>query len=215
MSRFVFFLSSLCILAGVILYHQTQVQECLLLSMAGWVIAWAIIDDNLLRQRWRWPLPTRDPLPTDVGAFGALRKHEVHTGVDLYAPVGTPVRAVADGYVLLVTPFTGDNAGSPWWNTTQAVLVAHNDGVVVYGEIEPCVQEDRRVSRGQIIGTVMRVRKQREPSSMLHLELWSSLDKAIYNYTGARALIASDWLPGEKRPKGLLDPTPYLKRAEG
>ena len=56
-----------------------------------------------------WSIP-RYPHP---GAFGGPRTHDLHTGVDLYVPEGTPVYAMADGTVMDVSLFTGPNANPP------------------------------------------------------------------------------------------------------
>jgi len=40
------------------------------------------------------------PVLQHHGAFGARRKFNVHSGIDLYAPVGEPVYAVEDGTVV-------------------------------------------------------------------------------------------------------------------
>ncbi len=116
-------------------------------------------------------------LPPAEGMFGAQRKHDVHTGIDLYAPVGTEVMAIYDGEVIGVENFTGPEVGSPWWNTTQAVYIVHPvnrvaEVVVVYGEISPIVKVGQRVLSGQVIGHVQQVLKKDKgkPMSMLHLE---------------------------------------------
>lgn len=63
---------------------------------------------------WRWPLdPLREhPLPRapHAGAFGATRRHDVHTGIDLYADEGDAVVAVEDGVVVALEDFTGPGA---------------------------------------------------------------------------------------------------------
>lgn len=172
-----------------------------------------------LHPLWLWPLPgAKRALSKDDGAFGFRRKHEVHTGVDLYCSEGQEVCAVADGRVLLETEFTGDRAGSPWWNPTRAVLIEHDGRVVVYGEIEPVPGCCRGVlvRRGDPIGKVLRVRKEDcgKPTTMLHLELWESVEAVVARYTGDNARVANDWPLDGKRPKGLLDPTSWLKDAE-
>jgi hypothetical protein len=47
------------------------------------------------------------PAHPHPGAFAARRRHDVHTGVDLYCSEGEPVLAVEDGDVVNVEPFTG------------------------------------------------------------------------------------------------------------
>lgn len=171
---------------------------------------------------WRIPIPrmlvptanrdlvvashqTQLPLAPHPGAFGVERKHHTHEGVDLYAPVGTPVFAVEDGVVVAVIPFTGTRAEPPtdeFWFDTDAVLVEGPSGVVVYGEITPWVVEGQPVDCDTQLGTVLRVLKKDKgfPTSMLHLELHT---------TGTRC--ALDW--HDERPSTLLDPTPFLLEA--
>lgn len=144
------------------------------------------------------------PLAPHPGAFGVRRKHHTHEGVDLYAPVGTAVLAVEAGTVVRVAPFTGPAAGLAHWHDTQAVFVEGDSGVVVYGEISPCVEEGAKVSPGQEVGFVVRVllNDKGRPMSMLHLELHTA---------GSR--IAPEWLEHDNRPEVLRDPTPFLVAA--
>lgn len=109
------------------------------------------------------------------GLFGAKRKHDVHTGVDLYANVGDDVYAIEDGCVIRVDKFTGPEVFLPWWNTTYYVGISTRLGYIVYGEIEPSVKIGQFVKAGDKIGTVMQVLKKDKglPMSMLHLELYS------------------------------------------
>lgn len=169
---------------------------------------------------WHHPLPLR-LIPTNDGdsfrkmpgdatalpvaphpaAFGVKRKHHTHEGVDLYVPVNTPVMAVEDGIVVSVAPFTGPQAGLPWWLDTSAVFVEGATGVVVYGEIEPCVKVGDELIAGQILGKVLRVlaKDKGRPTAMLHLELHKH---------GSRA--APEWLDHDAKPDVLCDPTPHL-----
>ncbi len=160
---------------------------------------------------WRWPLPgtgTGVPRPPHPGAFGAWRRHDRHTGVDLYALEGTSVVAVEDGTVVGVEMFTGPEAGSPWWRPTWAVLVEGVSGVVVYGEIVTPVQMQTSVKVGDPMGYVARVLKGESRAdipghmpSMLHIELYRP---------GTRATVM--WQLGDPQPESLLDPTPLLWR---
>lgn len=138
------------------------------------------------------------PTGIHVGAFGVVRKNHTHEGIDLYAPQGTSVTAVEDGVVVVVEPFTGPEAGSPWWMDTQCVMVEGPSGVVVYGEISATVLVGDRVVAGDCIGMVSRVlpKNKGRPQDMLHLEL---------HRHGTRT--CPEWV-GE-RPITLLDPTPY------
>lgn len=144
------------------------------------------------------------PIAPHPGAFGVQRRFERHTGVDLYAPVGTPVTAVEDGTVVGIEWFTGPNSDppSPWWNPTMAVLVAGRSGVVLYGEIEVdhAVEVGCDVRAGDTVGRVVRVLRHDKgyPTSMLHLEL----------HQAGTTASSHPWT--DVRPPTLLDPTPYL-----
>ena len=147
------------------------------------------------------------PLPPHPGAFAVMRKHHVHEGVDIYCPEKTAVRAVEDGIVRLVTPFTGEAAGSPWWLPTQAVFVEGASGLVVYGEVTTGCRAGQQVRRGEAIAAVRRVLRHDKglPTCMLHLELRDPAHR--------EALQLFDWALGAPRPPWLLDPTPFLEGA--
>lgn len=173
-------------------------------------------------RNYLWPLPEHEvEIPCDIlhpGSFGARRKHDVHTGIDLYAPFGQPVIAIEDGIVVAIEPlFTGgedtpkDSEGSPIWLPTSAVLVEGASGVIAYGEIEPDVSIRTGVSltQGDLIGTVLQVLKPKKDGvlyknpanspTMLHLELYTH---------GSRKTVY--WHLKESQPETLLDPTPLL-----
>ena len=138
-------------------------------------------------------------------AFGKVRIEDIHTGVDLYAPEGTPVYAVEDGIVVAVEDFTGVETSGPdeKYLYTQAALVKGGSGVIVYGEIIPSVKEGQEVKEGDIIGRVTSVLPESYdgPSSMLHFELYDTSAKAT-----------AWWMKGERRPEKLLDPTRLLRK---
>lgn len=142
------------------------------------------------------------PLPPHPGAFGVVRQHHRHEGVDLYAPADTPVAAVEDGVVVAVLDFTGEKAGSPWWHDTQAVMVKGASGVVLYGEISTDLDCGDALQAGELIGYIKPVLKQDKgrPMSMLHLELYTN-----------DAREAVEWpVTQDTKPETLCDPTPYL-----
>lgn len=147
------------------------------------------------------PWETTLPLAPHPGAFGVVRKHHTHEGVDLYAPAGTPVRTVEAGVVVRVEDFTGPKAGTPWWHDTQAVFVEGTSGVVVYGELVAQVREGQVLGAGELVGhlTPVLTTPKGRPDCMLHLELHAS---------GTRQ--APGWDHGQARPATLRDPTPYL-----
>jgi hypothetical protein len=140
--------------------------------------------------------------PSPHGEFGAVRKHDIHTGVDLYCEPGSPVYAIEDGVVVAIEDFTGPEAGSPWWHSTKAVLVEGTSGVICYGEISPSIELHARVATGDVVGKVLTVLKNDKglPMSMLHVELYR-----------ARTTKTVWWKLNEPRPEELLDITSLLK----
>ena len=155
---------------------------------------------------WKGNIPTgKHP-----GAFGATRKHDVHTGVDLYVPDNELVIAIESGIVVAIEDFTGPKANTPWWNDTKAVLIEGESGVVCYGEILPMgIYTGEMVCRGQCIGFVKnvlpatKIRKDIVGHSnyMLHFELYK---------TGTRETVF--WNLNQDKPEELLDPTNLLTK---
>ena len=157
-------------------------------------------------------------LPTfsEPGAFGALRKHDRHEGVDIYCVEGASVFAVEDGEVVDSYQYTGEAAACGWWKDTWCIKVKGRSGVVTYGELKmpdeahvdgvvyPAI--GTKVKSGDfigIVGTVLKDGKLRldirnHNTSMLHLEL----RKENCRIDG--------WKIGEDRDTRLLDPSPYL-----
>jgi murein DD-endopeptidase MepM/ murein hydrolase activator NlpD len=154
---------------------------------------------------WIWPLFEGPRVWPDVpGQFGAIRKHDIHTGIDLYTYSGMPVMAVEPGVVVAIEDFTGPKAGSPWWLDTESVLVEGPSGVIVYGEL--ATPKDLRVGQSVFPGTclgcvkpVLRKDKGR-PRHMLHFELLVS-----------RSRVSVIWELGTPQPESLLDPTARLR----
>jgi murein DD-endopeptidase MepM/ murein hydrolase activator NlpD len=176
---------------------------------------------------WSFPLRKCDwdlelPQGDHPGAFGAVRKFDIHTGVDLYCDEGTPVYAVEDGEVIAIEEFTGPNAESPWWHETLAVLVKGESGVVGYGEVSigfvptienpPFIKVGELVKRGDLIGWTKQVLKKDKgkPMCMLHLELYlpKTTETVWWRKEGEKA----NWWKDTK-PPCLLDPTEKLLAA--
>lgn len=162
----------------------------------------------------------REYLPrfNEPGAFGAIRKFDIHEGVDIYTYSGANVHAVEDGIVTAVYEFTGKNAQCDWWNDTWCIKVKGKSGVVTYGEIARPRKEltastsgiiigRTKVKAGDIIGHVTPVLKpekyrpdiRNHSTAMLHIEL----RKETCHLDG--------WKLDSQRDSRLLDPTPYLK----
>lgn len=154
-----------------------------------------------------WPLLNslpEVPVGEHAGAFGAIRKYDIHTGVDLYCEPGTEVVAVESGEVVNVEIFTGPKANSPWWNETYAVWVYNSlmDRTIVYGEVIP--EENiigSHINSGSKIGRVRTVLKKDKglPMTMLHFEMYSGVPKET-----------CWWKLNEPKPEQLLDPTQLL-----
>ncbi len=155
-----------------------------------------------------WPVPQayskRIPLRMDA-SFGAPRKYKngwgKHTGVDIYAPLGSKILAIENGKIVHVSEFTGPPS-SPQWRKTYYVMVEQKNGqVAVYGEVrKPRWKEGQCIKSGQIVGYIARViRNDRgKYSSMLHFELHKK---------GSRS--AEDWY--KKKPSKTINPTLYLR----
>jgi phosphopantothenoylcysteine decarboxylase len=148
-------------------------------------IDWIVesVKDSL---QWSLPIAPEEfsgfPDSGHPGAFATQRKHEKHTGVDLYCADGTRVIAVESGRLVGIEHFTGEWDNTPWWNNTDCILIEGATGVVCYGEIEvsPFVQVGSKIEKGQFIGNVKRVLKEGKErtdipghsTSMLHMELY-------------------------------------------
>ncbi|WP_194793161.1 M23 family metallopeptidase [Raineyella fluvialis] len=78
------------------------------------------------------------------GAVGIWATY--HTGQDFVAPIGTPIRAAADGVVL--SPIAGAWAGTH-------VIIAHSDGSTLYAHmLATTVTPGQTVHAGDVIGFV-------------------------------------------------------------
>ena len=131
--------------------------------------------------------------------FGARRSKgkRKHAGCDLYAPVGTPIFAVADGVVLDFYEF---------YLESWALEVDHGDFVVRYGEVKKTlpagVKKGAKVFAGQHIANVGVL--QGLKLSMLHFEMYAGTAKGALTQKGN---------PPYQRRSDLMDPTPYLDSA--
>jgi murein DD-endopeptidase MepM/ murein hydrolase activator NlpD len=150
----------------------------------------------------RSPLKIPVHKPPAEGQFGAVRKHDTHTGVDLYAEVGTKVYAMESGTVVASMPFTGIAAESPWWLDTNCVMIEGASGVILCGEIETELKAGDFVFEGDLVGTILRVIKKDKgkPLAMLHLELYTP---------GTKEPVW--WKLDEPKPENLVDPTPLVE----
>jgi hypothetical protein len=164
--------------------------------------------------RWRPPIQAIPfvgiPVGMHPGAFGAIRKHDRHCGVDLYCVEGATVHAVESGVVVSIENFTGKVAGCPWWLDTKAVKVEGASGVVCYGEISPMehIEVGSFIFKDMILGNVIPVLPPEKlrpyvpghSCSMLHLQL----------YKHGTTHKDHDWECNGIMPENIIDPTPYL-----
>lgn len=154
-----------------------------------------------------YQLPEKD----SPGSFGAIRKHDIHTGVDLYTNENEPVYAIESGIVVKIDVFTGPKLGHFWWNETFAVMIEGKSGIINYGEINPCVKCNQNVKEGDLLGFVMAVLPQGKERldirghsrSMLHIELYKH---------GTRDFV--EWSLNEPQPNCLLDPSLLLNEKQ-
>ena len=156
---------------------------------------------------------SRLPDYDEPGAFGAVRKFDIHEGVDIYCEKHADVYAMEDGEVVASYHYTGAKAKCDWWNDTWCIKIKGKSGVITYGELEmpehnvelPSV--GTFVKAGDFIGVVGQVLKDGKKRNdirnhnvcMLHVELRTE------------NCHIDGWKLGEDRDKKLLDPTPYLK----
>ena len=109
-------------------------------------------------------IPARPPLAGSswvrTSAFGPRRSlftHELepHAGLDLAAPVGTPILAPAAGRVSFAGPVEADRR-SDWWRMGRMVVVRHGDRfLTLYGHCERLlVRAGQRGAAGDPLATV-------------------------------------------------------------
>ena len=129
--------------------------------------------------------------------WGAVRKHDTHTGVDLFCPEGEPVYAFEDGEITDIAPFTGASIGMPWWAETECMAVEGKSGVILYGEIipNPDFRIGDKIKEGALIGNVKTVllKDKGKPRTMLHIEWYEMGYRG--NWDG--------WWPDSGKPKDL------------
>jgi murein DD-endopeptidase MepM/ murein hydrolase activator NlpD len=141
-----------------------------------------------------------DSYKTSPRNFGSGRSGgRRHAGCDLYAPVGTSIRAMAQGTVL-VAPYE-------FYGGTYAFEVDHGTFVARYGEVKKPAKDalavGTSVSPGQVIAAVGKLNNYHK--SMLHLELYAG------TATGG---LTDRGNPPYQRRADLFDPTTWLDAAK-
>lgn len=157
-------------------------------------------------KNYLYPLPINATADYKSGmrSFGSNRSSgkRKHAGADLYAPTGTTVRAMESGIVL--------SSGS-FYASTDFVTIKHQNHIIRYGELAPGsirVKAEDKVTRGQPIGAVGKLKGINVPSDMLHLEMYSNTsDTSNLTIKGAAG--------GKfKRRSDLINPNPFLDNAD-
>jgi murein DD-endopeptidase MepM/ murein hydrolase activator NlpD len=114
-------------------------------------------------ERFSWPLCGPAPKAYGPGINPFTGRKAFHSGVDLDAPTGTPVRASAPGFVVAA------EVRGPYGNMIE---IAHRPGYRTrYGHLAAFrVNPGERVGRGQVIGNVGSTGRSKGPH--LHFEIW-------------------------------------------
>jgi len=178
--------------------HKTNEEKTPKVVMRPNVSAGAALRDKML-----FPLTFRPPQSYKQGMrkFGWPRQggKRKHAGCDLYAPVGTSIRAMDKGTVVQVSSF---------YLGTDVIVIDHGGFILRYGELMPgshLVKAGDPVSRGQVISKVGKL--QGINMSMLHIEAYSSSGDVRKN-----PLTVKGHAPYMRR-SDLIDITPTLDSA--
>jgi murein DD-endopeptidase MepM/ murein hydrolase activator NlpD len=109
----------------------------------------------------QWPIP---PNPPKTGV--SQKFHPGHTGIDIYAPQGTPIKAAGSGTIKMAEKYPDGFSGYGW-----IVIVDHGDGISTWyahcGSF--AVKEGDKVRTGDTLGTVGMTGRTTGPH--LHFEL--------------------------------------------
>jgi murein DD-endopeptidase MepM/ murein hydrolase activator NlpD len=146
--------------------------------------------------------PLRDEFVL-VSSFGRrrspfTRELEFHEGVDLAAPLETPVYATADGVVAFAGQFPV-RPGSAWWRYGNLVMVKNGESfVTVYGHNSQILAKaGQRIQRGDRLATVGS--SGRTTSPHLHYEVRRKGADGIYRPVDPLIYILDRHWPNEDR----------------
>jgi len=138
-----------------------------------------------------------------VSGFGRRRspfthEFERHTGLDLAAPVGTPVFAPADGVVAFAGQYPVGRT-SDWWRYGNLVILEDGDGfVTLYGHAERVeVRQGQRVRRGDLLATVGKTGWSMSPH--LHYEVRRKGTDGLYRPVDPLIYILDHRWPNEEQ----------------
>lgn len=150
-----------------------------------------------VRANGTWTAPMAKGTYVVTSAYGN-RRHPIlggwrfHSGIDLGAPVGTPVRSASSGEVVAVQP----EASSGGWG--NVIVIRHGDYFTLYAHLSrfaPGIQKGAHVRTGQWIGDVGETG--RVKGAHLHFNVCTGLQPC---------------LDTAKDGKGTLDPAAFLKK---
>lgn len=113
---------------------------------AQWVQA-EHVDFEYNEEGFAWPIPGYTRLSSDFGTVRIIfGKKDVHRGMDIPAPAGTPIYAAADGMV----------STNNHWSYGTSVKISHGSGLAtIYGHMSKrVVNSGEAVVQGQLIGYV-------------------------------------------------------------
>jgi murein DD-endopeptidase MepM/ murein hydrolase activator NlpD len=165
--------------------------------------------------------PSVSPLESNrfvlTSAFGSrrspfTRQMDFHTGLDLAAARGTPVRAPADGVVAFAGRYQL-RLGIAWWRYGNLVSVRHGDEfVTLFGHLEEIeVRNGQRVKRGDLLGTVGDTGWSTNPH--LHFEVRRLVEGTDYRPVDPRLhMLDHSWRDDEQllvRELAVLTPEDY------
>lgn len=143
---------------------------------------------------WHTAAPPVDAQPLVIrkdakgdGRFGAPRSgRRIHRGVDLAAPLGSPVRAIRSGTVIQIGTHRGFG---------RFVELDHrNDLTSFYAHLDAVnVTMGQRLTQGQVLGTVGKTGNARHPwiTPHVHLEVAKAGHVVDPSTMGLRAVAAS------------------------
>ena len=104
-------------------YQWIEPRKALKLNLTG-TLTRSYLVEEINRTRMFWPLKNKFPIfPDEPGDFAAIRKHDIHTGIDLYCEPNSSVITITGGTIVCIEEFTGIKAGTPFWNDTKAIHI--------------------------------------------------------------------------------------------
>lgn len=106
-------------------------------------------DERVSAVGFMWPVTGR--ITARIGERTPFQVH--HTGLDIAGPIGTPIRASADGEIIAVTEM---RSGNYFYGYGRYVTIKHNSvTATLYAHMnEAYVSPGQQIKRGDIIGTI-------------------------------------------------------------